>query len=170
MQKKCEFCGSSKNIRSTYNHVTCQTCRPILYAVKNHPATVEKAWPMFHDYAILPQARQIKIPWKSELPEELDGKRYKTVDREANAWYLLVTEYEQKPVEVFASTAMDNKFDLQSRIANLTALTRLVSLILRHIFLGERLTFTKVKNQLRRSSRQKNDLPDMLRKVLKNYE
>ncbi len=84
MVKKCEFCGSTKNIRRTYFHATCQTCRPILYAVKNHPGTIEKAWPMFHDYAILPEARQIKIPWKSELPEELDGKRYLIKDRELN--------------------------------------------------------------------------------------
>ncbi len=170
MHKKCEFCGSTTRIVRTYRHATCRRCRRVLYVVKNHPATVEKAWPMFHDYAILPEARQIKIPWKSDLPEELFGKRYKTMDREANSWYLVVTEYGNKPVEVFASTAMDNDFDLQSRIANLTALTRLVSLILRHIFLGERLTFAKVRNQLRRSSRQKNDLPDMLRKVLGNYK
>ncbi len=54
--------------------------------------------------------------------------------------------------------------------ANLTALTRLISLMLRHLFLGERITLTKVKEQLSRSSRLKNDLPDMVLSVLYKYD
>jgi len=42
-------------------------------------------------------------------------------------------------------------------------------LILRHVFLGEVLTLEKTIKQLHRSSRQKNDLPDMLTNVLKSY-
>jgi hypothetical protein len=51
----------------------------------------------------------------------------------------------------------------------LTTITRLISLILRHIFLGERLTLEKTLTQLQRSSRLPDDLPAMLGKVLANY-
>lgn len=76
---------------------------------------------------------------------------------------------EGEPVEIFASTAFDRDQHLQSRISNLTTITRLISLILRHISLGEQLTLEKTLVQLQRSSRQRNDLPDMLAKVLANY-
>ena len=80
-----------------------------------------------------------------------------------------VSELEGDPVEIFASTAFDRDDHLQSRISNLTTITRLVSLILRNVFLGEVLTLEKTIKQLQRSSRQKNDLPDMLTNVLRSY-
>jgi hypothetical protein len=40
---------------------------------------------------------------------------------------------------------------------------------LRHIFIDERLTLEKTLTQLKRSSRQPNDLPDMLGKILAKY-
>jgi hypothetical protein len=104
-----------------------------------------------------------------ELPEVLDGKRYMTVDRENNKWYLSVSEVDGQPVEVFASTAFDRDHELQSRISNLTTITRLISLMLRHIFLNEPLTLKKCLKQIKRSSRQKDDLPDMLFGVLSRY-
>jgi hypothetical protein len=104
-----------------------------------------------------------------ELPEVLDAVRYRTKDRENNSWYVSISEMEGEPVEIFASTAFDRDQHLQSRISNLTTITRLISLILRHISLGEELTLEKTLTQLHRSSRQRNDLPEMLVKVLSNY-
>lgn len=104
-----------------------------------------------------------------ELPDVLDAVRYRTTDRDRNTWYVSVSELEGHPVEIFASTAFDRDHHLQSRISNLTTITRLISLILRHVFLGEVLTLEKTLTQLHRSSRQKNDLPDMLTEVLSNY-
>jgi hypothetical protein len=104
-----------------------------------------------------------------ELPETLDAVRYRTIDREKNKWYISVSEMEGNPVEIFASTAFENDQHLQSRISNLTTITRLISLILRNIFMGERLTLQKMLNQLHRSSRQPNDLPEMLGRILANY-
>lgn len=104
-----------------------------------------------------------------DLPEVLDAVRYRTRDREHNTWYVSVSEMEGNPVEIFASTAFDRDDHLQSRISNLTTITRLVSLILRNVFLGEALTLEKTIKQLKRSSRQKNDLPDMLTTVLQGY-
>ena len=83
--------------------------------------------------------------------------------------YLSISEVNGKPVEVFASTAFDRDHELQSRISNLTTITRLISRVLRHLSLGEPLTYEKCLKQIQRSSRQKNDLPDMLFKVLSLY-
>ena len=105
-----------------------------------------------------------------DLPEVLDAVRFRTRDREHNTWYVSVSEMKGDPVEIFASTAFDRDAHLQSRISNLTTITRLVSLILRNVFLGETLTLEKTIKQLKRSSRQKNDLPDMLTNVLRSYE
>jgi hypothetical protein len=104
-----------------------------------------------------------------DLPEVLDAVRYRTRDRELNTWYVSVSELQGNPVEIFASTAFDRDHHLQSRISNLTTITRLVSLVLRHVFLGEVLSLEKTIKQLHRSSRQKNDLPDMLTRVLSRY-
>ncbi len=106
---------------------------------------------------------------RKDLPEVLDAVRFRTRDREHNTWYVSVSEMKGNPVEIFASTAFDRDDHLQSRISNLTTITRLVSLILRNVFLGEKLTLEKTIKQLKRSSRQKNDLPDMLTTVLQSY-
>ena len=105
-----------------------------------------------------------------ELPEVMNAIRFRTRDREKNTWYVSVSELEGNPVEIFASTAFDRDQHLQSRISNLTTITRLISLILRHIFLGEILNLEKTIKQLNRSSRQPDDLPDMLTRVLSKYK
>ncbi len=170
-KKICRFCGSEKEVRRTQKKFwACAHCRTAVYAVKKSPETIEQVWPLFHDHAILPQVRRIKIPWKCEIPDELDAKRYRTQDRDENVWYLIVSEYSDKPVELFMSTAGENDHRLQSRISNLTTITRLISLMLRHVFLGEKITLEKIKNQLQKSSRKKNDLPDMVLGVLNKYE
>ncbi len=169
--KKCRFCGSEDGVtRVAKRFSTCRHCRPALYAVMKNSRTVEQAWPLFHDHAIIPKVRRIKIPWQGDLPEELEATRYSAKDRDENQWYLLVYEYGGQPVEVFTSSARDNDHNLQGRIANLSALTRLISLMLRHVFLGERITLEKIKQQLQRSSRKKRDLPDMLHTVLTEYK
>lgn len=106
---------------------------------------------------------------EQELPEVLDAVRYRTTDRDRNTWYVSVSELNGHPVEIFASTAFDRDQHLQSRISNLTTITRLISLILRHVFMGEKLTLEKTLTQLHRSSRQPDDLPEMLGKILARY-
>lgn len=147
----------------------CSSCRIIAASIQEQPEVVKRLWLQYRDEPILPEAVPRMIESEAELPEVLDGKRYRTIDRDRNKWYLSVSEVNGKPVEVFASTAFDRDHELQSRISNLTTITRLISLILRHIFLGEPLTFNKCLKQIQRSSRQKNDLPDMLYGVLSRY-
>lgn len=147
----------------------CPSCRLVAATVQDHPEVVKKIWLLYQDEPILPEMATRMIDSEAELPDVLDGKRYRTIDRDRNKWYLSVSEVSGKPVEVFASTAFDRDHELQSRISNLTTITRLISLILRHIFLGEPLTFNKCLKQIQRSSRQKNDLPDMLYGVLSRY-
>jgi hypothetical protein len=166
---RCQLCGNAKKTQSVDNVAVCSTCRTVLMTVKNHPEAIRKAWHLYHDEPILPQPNNIANLEPIDLPDVVDGKRYRTVDREQNKWYLSVSEVEGNPVEVFASTAFDRNHELQSRISNLTTITRLISLILRHIFLYEPLTLDKCLKQIQRSSRQKNDLPDMLYGVLNRY-
>ena len=166
---RCQLCGNAKKTQPVDNVAVCSTCRTVLMTVKNHPEAIRKAWHLYHDEPILPQPNNIANLEPIDLPDVVDGKRYRTVDREQNKWYLSVSEVEGNPVEVFASTAFDRNHELQSRISNLTTITRLISLILRHIFLYEPLTLDKCLKQIQRSSRQKNDLPDMLYGVLNRY-
>ncbi len=165
----CALCGQQKKLQTTGNRRLCATCRAISGYVKNHPEEIKRVWCELYDEPILPRTNGHPIKDEGELPDVLDGKRYRTVDRENNKWYLSISEVEGSPVEVFASTAFDRDNELQSRISNLTTITRLISLILRHIFLGERLTLEKCLKQIKRSSRQRDDLPDMLYGVLSRY-
>lgn len=165
----CQVCGAAKKTQVMNGLAACAACRTVISTVKNHPEVIKKTWPLFHDEPILPQAGDSIEQEPIELPDVVNGKRYRAVDREQNKWYLSVSEVDGNPVEVFASTAFDRNHELQSRISNLTTITRLISLILRHIFLREPLTLDKCLKQIQRSSRQKNDLPDMLYGVLSRY-
>ncbi len=161
----CEICGETADGKETI----CPTCKNLEETIKNDPEKVKKLWRQHQDEPILIRPQSDFIDSEGELPEVLDGKRYRAVDREFNKWYLSVSEIEGNPVEIFASTAFDRDHQLQSRISNLTTITRLISLVLRHVVLGERLTLDKCLKQLQRSSRQKDDLPDMLYGVLSKY-
>lgn len=166
----CELCGQTGETHQTDTIRACASCLAVLDCIREHPETVKRLWQQYQDEPILMDGEARVISSEAELPDVLDGKRYRTIDRDRNKWYLSVSEVNGKPVEVFASTAFDRDHELQSRISNLTTITRLISLILRHIFLGEMLTFNKCLKQIQRSSRQKNDLPDMLYGVLSRYK
>ncbi len=165
----CQICGAEKKTSPAGGLNACPTCKIIIRNIKNHPESVKKIWSELREKYPQLELGHLETKGEVELPEVLDGKRYMAVDRDRNKWYLSVSEVKGKPVEVFASTAFDRDHELQSRISNLTTITRLISLVLRHIFLNESLTFGKCLKQIKRSSRQKNDLPDMLYRVLSQY-
>jgi hypothetical protein len=165
----CSLCGCRQTAPLSEEGY-CPACSGLAQTVRHQPDIIRSLWQHFHDEPILPAQANRIIASEAELPEVLDGKRYRTIDRDRNKWYLSVSEVNGKPVEIFASTAFDRDHELQSRISNLTTITRLISLLLRHIFLGEPLTFNKCLKQIQRSSRQKNDLPDMLYGVLSRYQ
>lgn len=165
----CSLCGCQPDAPLSEDGY-CPGCVSLAQAVQQQPDAIRTLWRRYHDEPILPAQPARTIASEAELPEVLDGKRYRAIDRDRNKWYLSVSEVAGKPVEIFASTAFDRDHELQSRISNLTTITRLISLLLRHIFLGEPLTFDKCLKQIQRSSRQKNDLPDMLYGVLNRYQ
>ncbi len=165
----CDLCNKRKKNRASKNRNLCSSCQAIVSVVEKDPQMIKKIWLELYDEPIIPRSRLTTTIDDIDPPDVLDGKRYRTVDRENNKWYLSVSEVDGNPVEVFASTAFDRDDHLQSRISNLTTITRLTSLILRHIFIGEMLTLDKCLKQLQRSSRQPNDLPDMLHGVLDSY-
>lgn len=166
----CQICGARKKTQTTHGVEACSPCRTVIATATDNPEIIVKIWNQYRSEPIVPQPSQTKPAEPIELPDVVDGKRYRAVDRDNNKWYLSVSEVEGDPVEIFASTAFDRNHELQSRISNLTTITRLISLILRHIFLHEPLTMDKCLKQIQRSSRQKNDLPDMLFGVLSRYE
>ena len=164
----CPACGKRRKLANRDNITLCATCHALADNIKNNPQYLEKL-SAIAGIEIPTQTSSSGSPVETELPEVLNAVRYRTTDRENNTWYVSVSELDHTPVEIFASTAFDRDKHLQSRISNLTTITRLISLILRHIFLGEHLTLEKTLTQLQRSSRQKNDLPEMLGRVLSNY-
>lgn len=170
-QGQCAGCGEMAGLTPAESRLLCEKCLSIVSSLRGYSGNVE----LLQEMAGIkhPERRaedqQDKSTQARELPDVLDAVRYRTTDRDRNSWYVSVSEMEGHPVEIFASTAFDRDQHLQSRISNLTTITRLISLILRHVFLGERITLEKTLTQLHRSSRQKNDLPDMLAEVLSNY-
>lgn len=159
----CTTCGAEHELTAQGEENLCARCMDVVMLLQNNPDCALK----------IAQLAGLQTPYvkqtEQELPDVLNAVRYRTIDRERNTWYVSVSELEGNPVEIFASTAFDRDQHLQSRISNLTTITRLISLILRHIFMGERLTLEKTLTQLQRSSRLPDDLPAMLGKVLANY-
>ncbi len=168
----CDGCGKVAELRKNHGNEFCEECQKLAIAIAEKPATIKQICnllkvEMGNTNSGTPSNYQVTE--LQDLPEVLDAVRFRTRDRDLNTWYVSVSELEGDPVEIFASTAFDRDDHLQSRISNLTTITRLVSLVLRNVFLGEVLTLEKTIKQLHRSSRQKNDLPDMLTKVLREY-
>ncbi len=169
----CDGCGKTAKLQKTYGNEFCRKCLELATAIQEKPQTIKRICSLVKSDLQEKKTAESKADCQEtvlrDLPEVLDAVRFRTRDREQNTWYVSVSELEGNPVEIFASTAFDRDDQLQSRISNLTTITRLVSLILRNVFLGEVLTLEKTIKQLKRSSRQKNDLPDMLTTVLQSY-
>ena len=165
-KEQCSACGTEQALTPFDQINLCENCRDMVEILRSNPECAIKLTQLAGLTTI---AQHLHKPIEQELPDVLDAVRYRTTDRERNTWYVSVSELEGNPVEIFASTAFDRDQHLQSRISNLTTITRLISLILRHVFLGERLTLEKTLTQLQRSSRMPDDLPAMLSKVLANY-
>jgi hypothetical protein len=167
----CDGCGGNNNVQELAGNELCSDCRRISETLNRDPNLVARLIKLAN-LDISPDSLANKTEGRKAfkgLPEVLDAVRFRTRDRDMNKWYVSISEIDGQPVEIFASTAFDRDHHLQSRISNLTTITRLISLILRHIFLGEVLTLEKTLKQLHRSSRQQNDLPDMLTRVLGKY-
>lgn len=165
----CRVCGEERAPDQEQLGGACPLCATLAKAISERPQLVQRLWAEQYGAVPLLEPDAVRINSEAELPEVLDAKRYRTIDRDSNKWYLSISELNGKPVEVFASTAFDRDHELQSRISNLTTITRLISMVLRHLSLGEPLTYEKCLKQIQRSSRQRNDLPDMLYGVLRRY-
>jgi hypothetical protein len=167
----CDGCGLNRHTQECDGNEFCDECSLIAQSLRRNPNTLARIARLTKLEAASATifSAEAKKPHFGGLPEVLDAVRFRTRDCDKNKWYVSISEIEGQPVEIFASTAFDRDRHLQSRISNLTTITRLISLILRHVFLGEVLTLEKTLKQLHRSSRQQNDLPDMLMRVLSNY-
>lgn len=160
---RCKACNGERESED----ILCNSCSTFVDIIKNKPELYSR---ISHLASLDLEEYKEQIEEDQELPDVLDAMRYRTTDRDDNTWYISVSELKGKPVEMFASTAFDTDRHLQSRISSLTTITRLLSLILRHIFMGETITLGKTITQLDRSSRQGKDLPALLSGVLSNYK
>lgn len=169
--KPCSICGKDKKLKIHNGRGICTSCTHLSEYISTDPSALKNLIEQsgLDIDAISTVSTNANHQDDPDLPDVLDGVRYRTTDRERNTWYVSVSELEGNPVEIFASTAFENDHHLQSRISNLTTITRLISLILRHVFMGENLTLAKTLTQLKRSSRQPNDLPEMLGGILSKY-
>lgn len=163
--RTCSLCGKTKKLTTLNDAELCSACKSVTELITKNPDQLDRLIKLSGVKEMVPAPQTNN----QELPEVLDGVRYRTTDRERNTWYVSVSELEGNPVEVFASTAFDRDQHLQSRISSLTTITRLISLILRHIFMKESITLEKTLTQLQKSSRQPNDLPEMLGRILAKY-
>ena len=163
--KTCSLCGKKKKLSAVKDAELCAACKSVIELIEKDPDHLNQLVKL----SGIDKAEPSPKATRQNLPEVLDGVRYRTTDRERNTWYVSVSELEGNPVEVFASTAFDRDQHLQSRISSLTTITRLISLILRHIFMAESITLDKTLAQLQKSSRQPNDLPEMLGRILAKY-
>lgn len=163
--KTCNLCGKKKKLTQVNKGELCAACKSVTELIADNPSQLRQ----LAELSGIHQDKKETQVLTQELPDVLDGVRYRTTDRERNTWYVSVSELGGNPVEIFASTAFDRDQHLQSRISNLTTITRLISLILRHIFMTESITLEKTLTQLQKSSRQPNDLPEMLGRILAKY-
>lgn len=167
----CNGCGKEERVSTFAGNLFCDDCRKLAELFQKDPDRIATIMQLTHFNS---QFNTINSPHalqndESFVPAVVNAVRYKTKDNDANTWYVSVSEMEGNPVEIFASTAFDRDHHMQSRISNLTTITRLLSMILRHIFLGEVLTLDKTIKQINRSSRQRNDLPDLITQILQQY-
>ena len=105
------------------------------------------------------------IPYKKELADILNAKRYRLVGSDNLTIYVIVCfdEYEN-PVEVFAKFPFDNQCDSKDKSTMWTTLCRVISLALRCS-----IPIEEIIKQLDKSSGHMNDLPAQLSKLFKTF-
>ena len=94
----------------------------------------------------------------------MDSKRYRIKYRSENLYLVVVTSEDGQPFEIFANHASNGDYNVQYMLASWDCLTRFVSMSLQHLSLDRTL------NQLRKSTRQSNDLPGIILRILQSYQ
>lgn len=102
---------------------------------------------------------------KTELPDEINAKRYKLHGKDGESVYIIVCfDESENPVEVFAKFPYENRQDLSEKSTMWTTSCRLASLLLRY-----GIPIEEIIKQLDRSSGNMFDLPAQLGKLLKGF-
>ena len=103
------------------------------------------------------------LPQHCPIKEDvLDAKRFKVKYR-GEGFYLIVATLEGQPWEVFVEHAINRKYTLQYMMSAWDTATRFISRDLK------REPLASTVQQLERSSRQKEDLPDIIGGKLKEW-
>ena len=89
----CPLCGRSMGKADVGSGKTaiCPDCTALLArAVREQPELLRELWAAQHGQP--PAAPPGNVVSEPELPEVLDARRYRTIDRDGNKWYLSVSE------------------------------------------------------------------------------
>lgn len=115
--------------------------------------------------SVFNEVKNTKEGGKMALPEVLDARRYKVKDQAGETIYLIICfDEDERPVEVFAKFAFDNRIEQSERATMWTTVCRLTSLSLRCGVPVE-----EVIKQLDRASGSMFDLPAQLSKLFKSF-
>ena len=99
------------------------------------------------------------VPYKMDLPDELNSRRYRLRDSDRNKIYFNVCTFDGQPVEVFAKGS-----ELVSG-SYWNTICRLLSLCMRY-----NIPLDDIKKQLRKSSDSVSDMPSRLARILDKYD
>ena len=94
----------------------------------------------------------------------MNSKRYKTTYRGENLYIIVVTNEVGQPFEIFVTHASNGDHNVQYMLASWDCLTRFISLCLQNFSLDQTI------KHLRKSTRQSNDLPGIILRILQNYQ
>ena len=79
----CSICDRQET-GSRQEDGLCHYCASLAQAVQEQPEVIKRLWLRHHNEPILPEPGRRPIESEAELPEVLDGKRYRTIDRDRN--------------------------------------------------------------------------------------
>ena len=101
----------------------------------------------------------LPTPFKLELPDRLNAKRYRVRDKDGEKVYFTVCTMDDQPVEVFARLPLDTQDSYWNTIC------RLLSLAMRY-----NIPLDDITKQLRKSSGSVSDTPSRLARILDEYK
>lgn len=101
----------------------------------------------------------IPTPYKMDLPDELNSRRYRLRDEKNQKIYFNVCTVDDQPVEVFAKGSEEVSGSYWNTIC------RLLSLCMRY-----NIPLDDIKKQLRKSSDSVSDMPSRLARILDKYD
>ena len=101
----------------------------------------------------------LPTPYKLELPDELEARRYRVKDNEGTKVYVTVGHFDEEPVEIFV------KHPYEKANSYLSTISRLTSLAMRYM-----VPLDDITKSLRKGSSSVADMPAKIARILDKYK